>query len=761
MHYKKTKFTKQFIFLSFFISAMMATDLNAQSFPQPGDTIQRKLKEVEVQGSLGEAVENIFSSTTISGQTARESSPNGSINPIFDQVPSMITTSDAGTGIGYTYMRIRGVDQTRINVTMNGVAINDAESQGTWLVNLPDFGTHVTELNVQRGVGNSSNGSAAFGASMNFKTRTPETTPFLEIYSGAGSFSTFRNTITGATGYYKDRLATTFSYSNIYSKGYIQNATAKLNSFYLSSELKLNDPQKQSKRDHTLFFNLLTGSEKTGLAWNGVPSDMLETDRTFNSCGLYTENGEEKHYDNETDNYKQTHAQLFYRMLNKQTGYYLNIGTHLTRGLGYYEQFKVERKFADYGLTPPIIDGNTMKRSDFITQKWLDNYFYGLTFNTGQAYMIQGNPLRINLNGALNYYDGDHYGKIVWARYSQNIPELYEWYRGHGGKLQAHMALNGAYQMKGFTFFAEMQYRILDYKINGIDDDLIDVGQEYLWHFFNPKASLSYHWGDLRKSSAEHTIYFSFAMANKEPTRSDLIDAPQDNKPRPETLYDFELGYLLQTAKVRFNLNGYGMYYDDQLVLTGQINDVGAAMMSNVDQSYRMGVELNLAYSPVDFFQWKWNLTWSQNRILNYVHYTETYDENWEFIGVTAQEYTHTPISFSPALVLNHELLFTPFKNFNLGVVTKFVSKQYIDNRGDENHILKPYTVTNLNLSYLIPKIKKVNLSLYFSVNNVFNTKYESNAWLWRANVGNETYYEDGYFPQAGMNVFGGVRIRF
>ncbi|MCL1850050.1 MAG: TonB-dependent receptor, partial [Bacteroidetes bacterium] len=302
-------------------------------------------------------------------------------------------------------------------------------------------------------------------------------------------------------------------------------------------------------------------------------------------------------------------------------------------------------------------------------------------------------------------------------------------------------------------------YRYIHYKIVGMDDKLRDITQNYVWDkFLNPKAALSYTW---EKRNIAHTLYFSFAVANREPTRSDLIDALYGETPKPETLYDFELGYTLTMNKFRFNANGYYMLYDNQLVLTGQINNTGAAIMTNVKESYRLGAELVTNYQPVKFFQWKIAGTFSLNKIRNYEHYMEKYDKDWEPVGYDTVFMKSSTISFSPAMVLSNIFQFYPFKNFSVNLTTQFVSKQYIDNSQDNRYILKPYSVSNLNLRYDIPKLKKLHLSLFFSVNNIFNAKYESNAWLWRARIGDSEEHEDGYFPQAGINFLGGVKLRF
>jgi iron complex outermembrane receptor protein len=383
-----------------------------------------------------------------------------------------------------------------------------------------------------------------------------------------------------------------------------------------------------------------------------------------------------------------------------------------------------------------------------------------MVFNATKEYAIKGGHLLFwSARAALNNYDGKHYGTIIWGKYLENLPPNYEWYRGTGNKWQGNAVASLGYTYKGWFAYIDFQYRYINYKIGGTGDKLQDITQNYIWNkFVNPKAALSYTW---QKRQIEQTAYLSFAVANREPTRADLIDAPFGKTPQPETLYDFEWGYILNMNKLRFNANGYYMLYHNQLVLTGQINTVGAAIMTNVKNSYRLGVELVANYQPVKFFQWKISGTFSLNKIRNYEHFMEVRDENWEVIGYHSTMMKSATISFSPAVVASNSFQFYPFKNFNVNLTTQYVSKQYMDNSQDKNHILKPYCVSNLNLNYEIPKLKKLHLSLFFSVNNIFNKMYESNAWVWRAIVDGEHYYADGYFPQAGINFLGGVTVRF
>ena len=704
--------------------------------------------------------EEMFSATSINKDEINSNIGNGSINNLFELVPSMITTSDAGTGIGYTYMRIRGIDQTRINVTINGIALNDAESQGSWFVNLPDFGSKVQQLNVQRGVGTSNNGSAAFGATMDFATLDNSHQRFFEISSTAGSFNTFRNSATFGTGLIGDCFAATISYSNVLSDGYIDYASAKLHSLFFSSDFYLKN-KKKNKDYGKLKLNILYGNEKTGLAWNGVPSDILPTNRRYNSCGEYLDpTGQTRHYFNETDNYQQLHTQLFYdynKRISDRNHIKVNVAGHFTRGLGYYEEYKAEQFYSDYDLNNPIINNDTMYASDFITRKWLNNYFYGMTFSFKQSFSKVGkkelnNRLTWSVGGSLNRYDGKEYGTIEWSEFG-GVPNNYTWYVGPGKKNQFNIYGTLDYSQGRWYTYIDLQYRLIDYHIGGTDAYLADVTQHHLWHFFNPKAGVSV---DLDKNR-HHSLYLSLARSQREPTRSDLITAPENNRPVPETLYDVELGYRMQYNKYAFNANAYFMYYDKQLVLTGEINDVGAAIMTNVDKSYRLGIELVSAYRPIKYFTWNIKGTFSLNKILDYTEYVD----DWDNGGQIVKHLGTTDISFSPNIVASNEFIVTPVDNFNISLTTQFVSRQFIDNSSNKLYSIKPYCVTNLNLSYCFHTKPVKDIELFFRINNLFNAKYESNAWVYRYYYEGTECYMDGYYPQATINFMGGVRIKF
>ena len=708
-------------------------------------------------------VQSSSNTTTISAMQIQQQQGNGSVNNLLELMPSMVTTSDAGTGLGYTYMRIRGIDQTRINVTLNGVTVNDAESQGSWLVNLPDIGSYIEELQVQSGA-NTQPGAISFGSRINFRTRSIPSTPFASAHSAVGSFNTFHNTVSAGTGLLGKRFSALASFSDIRSDGFIDRSSARLNSVFFTAQYRFLSEKNPNRDFGTLRFNLLYGTEHTGLAWNGVPYDSLATNRTYNSCGEYfTDNGERCYYTDEKDIYTQTHYQLEYvkHWMNDAftRNHNLSLTAHLTRGLGYYQEYKDDRNPDYYGLS--LLD-NTHATADFVTQKYLDNYYYGLHAQyDGEARFGQSPYDLSNLywyaGVDVDNYNGKHYGNVVWAQPGtiQDFPINYHWYDGTGDKLQAKFFGNVGYLYRRFAIFGELQYRMIDYRIGGTDENSADVAQNYVWNFVNPKVSMEYR---IPRKKVNHSLTLSFSTANREPTRSDIIDAPSVKKPIPETLYDWEFSYLIKNRKFQINTTLYGMYYRDQLVLTGEINSVGAAIMANVDKSYRIGIEIAAAYQPVRFFTWHINGCLSHNRIIDYVNYVD----DWNNGGQVEEQLGNTPIAFSPAAVLANDFTFTPLRNFDISLTSKFVSKQYLDNSGNDERCLKPYSYTNLRISYTF-EFKKFakELGLYFQVNNLFNAQYESNAWIYSYYYDGTRYADAGYYPQAGINFLGGVRLKF
>ncbi len=731
-------------------------------FAQQPDTVQSgTVKEVTIE-FVRPTVQTSANVTTMSMPQIRAQQGNGSVNNLLEMMPSMVVTSESGNGLGATYMFIRGIDQTRINTTLNGVTINNAESQGSWLVNLPDMATYIEQVSLQSGA-NTSIGSTSYGARVDFVTRDIPERPFAEARSAYGSFNTFDNMVSAGTGLIGKRFSMLASFSDVRSDGYIDHSGVRLNSGFLTAQLDLRD-FKNNKDNGVLRFNMLFGKENSGLAWNGVPYDSLATNRTYNSCGeYYDENGVRHYYDNSKDHYTQTFYQLEYvkkwhnKDWSKRHG--LQIMPYLTRGYGYYEQYKDDKKIVKYGLEPLHDDQN---RADLVTQKYLDNYYYGLhaqydgsvSFSSSDNHVPQGLHWWAGLD--VSNYMGNHYGDIVWVQPDRvrECPAMYEWYRGTGEKLQSKAFGALSYWVKDFSVNVELQYRRVDYNIEGVNDELTPIPQEYHWNFVNPKVRLHYF---IQNPKVRHSFDLSFATANREPTRNDLVGAPDDRKPVPETLYDLEFSYMNYNDKYFFNTTLYGMYYKNQLVRTGELDQTGDPLMTNVDKSYRVGIELSAAYRPVKFFTWHINGGFSVNKILNYTHYIE----DWENGGYVEQQLGNTPIAYSPNVVIGNDFTFVPLKDFRISLLTKFVSKQYLDNSGDEAYVLKPYTYTNLRLSYTFHFKALKDLELFLNVNNIFNTMYETNAALYTGMIGDEKYYDAYYFPQAGINFLGGMRVRF
>jgi len=667
---------------------------------------------------------------------------------LLSSTPSLVTSSDAGHGIGYTSMRIRGTDANRINVTINGIPLNDAESHSVYWVDLPDLATSTDNIQIQRGVGTSTNGAAAFGASINLQTHKLEKEAYA-IYEGTlGSFSTYRNSISAGTGLIKDHFSFDMRLSDLHSDGYIDRSWTDLQSYYVSAAYH---------DEHSLVkFVTFSGTEKLYQAWNGVPSYLLESNRTYNELGGYTNSeGALVYYDNQVDHYKQTHYQLHLsRAFNPR--WYANAALHYTRGSGYYEQYKEDESLSDYLLDDVIVGGDTISESKLIRRKWLQNDFYGVV--GGLHY--QGDRSNFVLGGGWNRYDGDHFGTVIWARYAGNSEIRHRWYDNTGVKSDWNTYLKATIEAgEQLSLFADMQLRGIDYGIEGSDDDLRDLGQNHDFFFFNPKAGINW------QISTRQRAYLFMARANREPNRSNFVDAdPAGPVPVKETLLDYEAGYTLQAASYSLNVNLYYMDYTDQLVLTGEINDVGSAVMTNVKDSYRTGVEISGSYQPVTWFRWDLNATFSRNKIRDYTGYVDNWDywsdplnEPYQIV----EDLGTTDLAFSPSALFNSKLRFEPLKSLQLGFISRYVGKQYIDNSSSENRILSPYFVNDLTLSYAFFPAFMKEISLRFQISNLFNHKYETNAWVYRYFSGGEEGVYDGYFPQAGTHIMAGIRLIF
>lgn len=668
---------------------------------------------------------------------------------------STVATSDAGNGMGYTALRIRGTDMTRINVTMNGIPLNDPESHNVFWVDLPDIASSTDNIQIQRGVGTSTNGASAFGASINLQSLKFTSDPYGEINTSYGSFNSMKNSLAFGSGLLQKHWTIDGRFSRLHSDGYIDRAFSDLRSGFLSAAFA------DSKT--VVRFNYITGAEKTYQAWDGIPHEVLDTNRRYNGMGMYFDSkGKLRFYDDETDNYSQTHYQfLLSRQLQKQL--VLNLAAHYTHGEGYYEQFRDDDKLADYGIPAIHLPGNyyvsngdtliypdsLISSCDLIRRKWLNNDFKGIT------YSLNWNPgaLQTTLGGSWNTYTGRHFGRVIWSEVALNTPPDLEWYRSRAVKNDFNLYGKLNYALtSSLNAFVDLQYRKINYEIEGIDDDSRNITQEHQYSFFNPKAGLHFDANTL------NSVYLSFAMAKREPNRDNFVDAnPEKPVPVPETLFDLEAGHQLRTGTFTMTTNLYFMYYRDQLALTGAINDVGAPVMENVPESYRLGIEL--AGSVMLPFNLKWNgsATLSRNKITKFTEYVD----DWDTWGQVSFVHRNTNLSFSPSLLVSSEFTWNITKKANVALLSRYVGKQYLDNTQDESRRLDPYLVNDIRLSYTLTTSLFRQLSLRFMLNNVLNEKYESNAWVYRYFESGEARVLDGYFPQAGFNLMGGLAINF
>ncbi len=668
---------------------------------------------------------------------------------LLTSTPSLVVSSDAGAGVGYTWMNIRGSDNSRINVTLNGVPVNDAESHGVWWVNMPDIASSTENIQIQRGVGTSTQGAASFGATISLQTSSLEEKPFAQMFSSAGSFNTLRNTVNFGTGLMADKWAFEGRLSKITSDGYIDRASSDLKSFYLAGGYY---GEKTVLKAITF-----SGKETTYQAWYGVPGDSLESNRTYNPAGLYADDsGQLQFYDNETDNYQQDHYQL-HLTHEFHPSWVANTSLHYTYGRGYYEQFRQNERFSSYDLPNPVIDSVEVSRTDLIRQRWLDNHFYGLTYSL--KYNDFGR-LEGTFGGGYNIYQGDHFGEIIWARVAKGFDKDHRYYENDATKQDFNAFVKLNYELfDGLYVFGDLQYRNIVYDFVGlgmIEGEITPLDQRADFHFWNPKAGFLY---DLNPSNQ---LYLFAGISNREPVRRDFTESSPESRPRHETLRNIELGYKYNTSNMLVGLNFYLMDYKDQLILTGEINDVGGFSRTNIPDSYRMGIELEGAYRFNRFVEWSGNLTLSRNKIDEFTEYSDVYDENWQWTGVHVETYTDTDIAFSPSVIGSSNIMVNPVENLSLAFISKYVSSQYIDNTMNKDRMIDPYLVNDLKLSWSMENTLFNTAELTFSINNLFDEDYITNAWIYKGVLGDSglTTLDDGYFPQAGRHFLVGLRLR-
>lgn len=650
---------------------------------------------------------------------------------LMNFLPGVVTTSDAGAGVGYTSIRVRGSDNTRVNVTVNGIPYNDAESHGTFWVNMPDFASSTESLQLQRGVGTSTNGAGAFGASINLLTDAVSEETYAQIASSIGSFNTLRNNIKFSTGLLNEHVEISGRLSRITSDGYVDRASSELESYFL---------QTAYKDDNTLVKALLFGGhEITYQAWNGIDGETLQTDRTFNSAGMYVDvNGTTRFYDNEVDDYKQDHAQLLW---NEQVSPYwsTNIALHYTRGRGFFEQYRQDEDLADYGLIAIILDDDAINSTDLIRRRWLDNHFYGTVFSANYS----KNNFDVILGGGWNSYQGDHFGEIIWARFASESEIRDRYYDDNSNKADFNAYAKANYGLTDkWSLYVDLQYRRVGYSANGEDTGQVDD----TFRFFNPKAGLVF---DLNRNN---NFYFSYAVAHREPNRNDY----EGGSPKPEKLNDFELGWRYVAPDFQLNANAYYMRYKDQLVLTGELNDVGAPLRANVGDSYRAGIELDATILFRRKFQLQPNIALSTNKNIDFLFQRD---------GVL-QDLGNTHIAYSPNLVFGNRLTYVPVENLQITALSKYVGKQFMGNIDSEASVLEGYSQMDLNVQYVIEFDAIIkNITLSGLVNNLFDQDIVSNGYFYTFDDDSsgsiQTFEGAGYYPQAGINFLLGATVQF
>ena len=689
---------------------------------------------------------------------------------LLESTPSTVVTSDAGAGVGYTGVRIRGVDPTRTNVTVNGIPINDSESHGVYWVNMPDFASSVDNMQIQRGVGTSTNGAAAFGASINVQTDKVNRIAYANLDNSIGSFNTFKNTVKVGTGLLNtksenNKFAFDMRLSRISSDGYIDRASSNLKSYFVSGTYL--------GKKSILKVNVFSGKEITYQAWYGVPEAKLNgnTDsltnhfynnyypggayqNTSDSVNLFSSNSRTYNfynYNNQVDNYGQAHYQLLYDYAFS-SHIKLNLAGHYTHGEGYYEEYKFNDDFSKYNLNPMVSESgtDTITSTDLIRRKWLNNDFYGAIFS---FYFTSKKDLNVIFGGGANQYVGNHYGEIIWAKFASQseIRDIYYENKSTKNDINTYLKINK--RINKCSVYADLQIRNIDYSYFGfIDSTFTEAQQKVKFTFFNPKAGLMFNLNDFNQ------LYTSFAVANREPVRSDFTDTYSRIRPKHETLNNVELGYRLAKQKFYFTANYYLMAYKNQLVLTGKINDVGVYSRTNVDKSYRSGIELESGVFLFEKkFQIKGNVTFSQNKIREFCEFIDNYDLG----GQDSIVHKNTDIAFSPNLIASLTLTYSPIKDLNFSILSKYVSKQFLDNTSADSRSLDAYFITNFMVNYSTSKIFGKEITFGIQANNILNHLFENNGYTWGYIYGGKRIDENFYYPQAGINFLGRIAIKF
>ena len=718
----------------------------------------RTLEEVQVSSTRSSAAAT--SATMVISKSLEKKNFGQDLPFLLDATPSVVTTSDAGTGVGYTGIRIRGVDASRINVTINGIPVNDPESHEVYWVDMPDLASSVENIQIQRGVGSSTNGAASFGASLNIKSQDISGNAGGSIDNSYGSFNTWKSTIKATTGLINSKFSIETRLSRISSDGFIDRANSNLKSFYLAGSY--------SGKKTLIKAVMFSGKEVTYQSWYGTPesringdtsamnayadrnyltdeerANLLNSGRTYN---YYT-------YKNQQDNYTQDNYQLHFTHSFKPN-LILNVAGHYTYGRGFYEEYKTNQNLNDYGMSNVIAGIDTITSTDLIRRRWLDNDFvgavYSFTYNKSRLHLVFG--------GAANTYFGRHFGEVIWARNASDSELGDRYYNEHGQKTEFSNYLKAYYHLNNFVFSGDLQYRNVNYSFLGIDQVsgvLKDVQQSVQFNFFNPKASISY------RLNSNNQFFVSYGISHREPVRRDFRESTPQSRPKAEQMRDLEVGHTFHAgSKFALTSNVYWMDYSNQLILTGKINDVGSYTRTNVAKSYRAGIELSASYNVIKGLRLNGNITFSQNKIKTFNEYVDVYYDTIPYYDQQIIEHKNTNLALSPNIIGNIGFSLNPYKNFTIDWMTKYVGRQYLDNTSDLKRSMNPYSYSNLSLSYSLKKVLFEEIIFGLQVNNIFNQMYVNNGYTFSYIYGGQTTTENFYYPQAGTNLMGRVLIK-
>ena len=718
-----------------FIFLLSATILQAQEKLQDTTKIQA-LEQVYLNG-VRVAADSPITHSNLTKQDLAKRNLGQDIPVLLNYLPGVVTTSDAGAGVGYTGIRVRGSDATRVNVTINGIPYNDSESQGTFWVNLPDFASSIESLQLQRGVGSSTNGSGSFGASLNIDTDRSSKDAYAQIANSYGSFDTRKHSVKFSTGLLNDRVEISGRVSNITSDGYIDRASSDLKSYFL---------QGSYKTDNTFIKALVFGGrEVTYQSWFGIDEQTLNTNPTFNPAGMYSdEDGTVRFHQNQVDDYDQDHYQLIWNERynnNWSTSATLNY----TKGSGFFEEYKEDASLDFHGLLPITIDGETSTESDLVRRRWLENNFYALSANAN----YKDENWDTTTGVFYSYYQGLHFGEVIWATNftGPNLGDRY--YSGTGDKHELTAFSKASYKINNsWSVFGDLQMRIVNYKTAGLTSDKVNMVVDEQYEFFNPKFGASY------SLNQGNQLYVSYGRASREPRRSDF----EQGVFTPEILDDYELGWRFTGKNNTLSANLYYMDYKDQLVLTGQLDDSGGFIRETSGNSYRAGLEVEGDFKVLKQLHVRPNIALSSNKNKDY-----TTSRDGELVNLGT-----TNISFSPSFIAGNSIDYSPTQNLQIALLSKYVGEQYLGNIDSQTSKLDAYFLNDFSVNYTITKLSFAkSLVLQGLVNNIFDVKYISNGYFYTydddfSTPGTVTTIEGaGFYPQAGINFLVGATLTF